>query len=324
MAEALKRANSSYSAPNPSVGCVIVRDGVMVGAGTSEPAGGAHAEIVALREAGESARGATSYVTLEPCNHQGRTGPCSVALAQAGVARVVYGASDPDPNAMGGADRLRELGVEVEGGVLRAECEDAHEQFLWSVTHKRPFMTIKAAITLDGLIARPDGSSKWITGTEARADAQRLRAKRGAVLVGAGTVAADDPLLTARIDGVVNQPLRIVLGGSKRLSGREQVFGADAETWWVRERIEPKMLLTQLYQRGVRGLLVEGGAQTIAQFLAAGVAQEIVLYVGPKTFGSGLVWHGGSGFPDGWNLYDMSKFEHTVRLTYRPTKDPLT
>ncbi len=322
MREALARANQSFAAPNPSVGCVIMRGSEIVGAGSSEPAGGRHAEVVALHQAGDSARGATAYITLEPCNHQGRTGPCSRALLEAGISRVVFGARDPNPGAGGGAEFLRTQGIDVAGGILESECEQAHQQFLWSVRNRRPFVTVKAAITLDGFIARTDGSSKWISGPEARADAHRLRAERGAVLVGAGTVAADNPQLTARIPGVVNQPLRIVLGGADRLTGTEQVLSDEAQTWWVQERIELGTLLTQLDQREVRGLLVEGGAEIIGQFLVAGLARELVLYVGPKTFGSGLIWHGGYLQSSDWHLVDMFNFADTVRLTYRATKDP--
>jgi len=318
MRRALELAGSGFTAPNPCVGCIVIQRGVIVGEGFSKPAGGAHAEVVALRQAGELARGATVYVTLEPCNHQGRTGPCSLALIDAGVSRVVYAVADPSPKAKGGGLVLAEAGVIVESGLMQAEASKIHEQFLFSISHQRPFVTTKAAITQDGFLARMDGTSKWISSAEARLDAHRLRAERGAVLVGRGTVEADNPLLTARIEGVVNQPVRVVLDRSSKLSGTEQVFNEDAETIWVRELGGGiPGLLADLNERGVRGVLVEGGAETIRGFLEAGLVEEIVLYVGNLMFGEGKPWHGGIDPPSGWNLVDSKMFGDTERRTYR-------
>lgn len=317
MRRALELAGSGFSAPNPCVGCVIVQGESIVGEGFSEPAGGAHAEVVALRQAGKSAKGATVYVTLEPCNHQGRTGPCSLALIAAGVRRVVFAVADPSPKATGGGLVLAEAEIIVESGLLAEEASKKHEQFLFSVAHERPFVTVKAAITQDGFLAKLDGTSKWISSPEARLDAHRLRAERGSVLVGRGTVQADNPLLTARVDGVVNQPVRIVLDPSSKLSGSEQVFNGDAETLWIREEAPIPNLLSDLYQRGIRGVLVEGGAETIRRFLESGLVEEIVLYVGDLSFGQGKAWHGGTDPLSGWELSDSTTFGDTERRTFR-------
>ncbi|MGH8918888.1 MAG: bifunctional diaminohydroxyphosphoribosylaminopyrimidine deaminase/5-amino-6-(5-phosphoribosylamino)uracil reductase RibD [Actinomycetes bacterium] len=215
MAEALAVSLEARTrtAPNPWVGCALVPAGddpVVLGA--TEPPGGAHAEVVALRLAGESARGATAYVTLEPCCHHGRTPPCTEALIQAGVTRVVIGTLDPDPLVAGkGAARLRAAGAEVTVGVGAAEVEVVLAPYLTHRRTGRPYVVLKLAATLDGRIAAPDGSSRWITGPEARADVHRLRAESGAIVVGAGTVRADDPALTVR-DADGRDPLRLVLG----------------------------------------------------------------------------------------------------------------
>ncbi|MBX3114032.1 MAG: bifunctional diaminohydroxyphosphoribosylaminopyrimidine deaminase/5-amino-6-(5-phosphoribosylamino)uracil reductase RibD [Fimbriimonadaceae bacterium] len=317
MRRALELAGSGFSAPNPCVGCVIVQGESIVGEGFSEPAGGAHAEVVALRQAGKSANGATVYVTLEPCNHQGRTGPCSLALIAAGVQRVVFAVADPSPKAKGGGLVLAEAGIIVESGLLAEEASKKHEQFLFSVTHERPFITVKAAITQDGFLSKLDGISKWISSPEARLDAHRLRAERGSVLVGRGTVQVDDPLLTARIEGVVNQPVRILLDPSSKLSGSEQVFNEDAETIWIREEVSIPCLLADLYKKGIRGVLVEGGAETIRRFLESGLVEEIVLYVGNLTFGQGKPWHGATDPLSSWKLTDSTMFGDTERRTYR-------
>lgn len=317
MRRALELAGSGFSAPNPCVGCVIVQGESIVGEGFSEPAGGAHAEVVALRQAGKSANGATVYVTLEPCNHQGRTGPCSLALIAAGVRRVVFAVADPSPKAKGGGLVLAEAGIIVESGLLAEEASKKHEQFLFSVTHERPFITVKAAITQDGFLSKLDGTSKWISSPEARLDAHRLRAERGSVLVGRGTVQADDPLLTARIEGVVNQPVRIVLDPSSKLTGSEQVFNEDAETLWIRDEVSIPNLLSDLYKKGIRGVLVEGGAETIRRFLESDSVEEIVLYVGNLTFGQGKPWHGGTDPLSSWKLTDSTMFGDTQRRTFR-------
>ncbi len=319
MARAVKLAQGGFPAPNPRVGCVLVRDGFVVGEGFHDHWGGPHAEVVAL-ESCESAKGATAYVTLEPCNHIGLTGPCSVALLEAGVRRVVYAVSDPNETAQGGAEFLCHEGVEVELGVLEAEARAVNRQFLFAMEHKRPFVTLKAAVTRDGFLAREDGTSQWISSDEARLDGHRLRAERGSVLVGRGTVLSDNPLLTARIPGVVNQPVRIVLDPWKRLSGNERVFDDSARTIWLNrfgdQDLSVDGILEYLFSQGIRGVLVEGGAETLRRFLVLGVGQELVLYHGDMEFGSGKVWDGGWGGLSELPVVDRTMFGSTERVTY--------
>jgi diaminohydroxyphosphoribosylaminopyrimidine deaminase/5-amino-6-(5-phosphoribosylamino)uracil reductase len=290
MRRAIELARRGFPAPNPHVGCVIVAGGAVVGEGWHEYAGAPHAEAMALAEAGDRARGATVYVTLEPCNHQGRRGPCSVALLDAGVARVVYACPDPNPRAVGGAERLRQAGVQVECGLLRDEAEAVAGQFHFAHRAKRPLIVAKVACSMDGRVALPDGASKWITGPEARHEGHRLRAELGAVLVGRGTVQADDPRLTARIDGVVNQPVRIVLDPNARLTGSETVFGTEAETIHVTGLIDLPALVASLYARDVTGVLIEGGPTTLSHFMRAGLVDRLEIFMAPKILGAGAPW----------------------------------
>ncbi|MCK4177371.1 bifunctional diaminohydroxyphosphoribosylaminopyrimidine deaminase/5-amino-6-(5-phosphoribosylamino)uracil reductase RibD [Aciditerrimonas ferrireducens] len=267
-------------APNPWVGCVVLGpEGQVVGEGATEPPGGRHAEVVALEAAGAAARGGTLVVTLEPCSHHGRTPPCVDAVLAAGVRRVVVGLEDPDPRVQGrGLAALAAGGVEVRSG-LRAEAVE--EQLAPYLTHRRtgrPYVVLKLAASLDGRIAAPDRSSKWLTGPEARADVHRLRAASQAVLVGAGTVRADDPELTVRLPGHAEdrQPLRVVLGAvppGARVEPAEQV-GGDLVT-----------VLEDLGRRGVLQLLVEGGAAVAHAFHAAGLVDRYVFYYAPALFG---------------------------------------
>jgi diaminohydroxyphosphoribosylaminopyrimidine deaminase / 5-amino-6-(5-phosphoribosylamino)uracil reductase len=301
MARAIELAAQGFPAPNPHVGCVIAKRGRIIAEGWHEYAGAAHAEVHALRNATESVEGATVYVTLEPCNHTGRTGPCSLALIEARVRRVVIAVSDPNPAAAGGASTLHQAGIKVDLGVLAREASHINRQFLTSASKRRPYITLKAAITRDGFIARPDGTSKWITGEEARQDSHRLRAERGAVLVGRGTVQADDPQLTARISGIQNPPTRIVLDPAAKLAGNEKVFDRSAPTWWYvsdpsrpNQKALPESMadfLQDLDSAGIRGVLVEGGSATLTAFLNAGLGDELVLYEAPVMFKQGLPWH---------------------------------
>ncbi len=304
MLGALELARNGFAAPNPHVGCVIVSNGEIVGEGHSDPAGGAHAEVNALRAAGDRANGATVYVTLEPCNHQGRTGPCSEALIRAGVAAVHYAVADPNPVAVGGAERLREAGIEVHAGLLRQEAMLVHQQFLYSHHVERPFVTIKAGVSLDGRIATASGESKWITGEASRKDAQALRAHRGAVVVGRRTAQVDRARLTVREHEVGNQPARIVIDPRGILPDDLPIFDDQAPSMrFTKQPVRPydrqfsdiPNLLTQLYQEGIRGVLVEGGANTISHFLRAGVVDEIVLYIAPILIGDGPTWLGKFG-----------------------------
>ncbi len=306
MARAIELAAGGFPAPNPHVGCVLVKDGKIVGEGFHTHAGAPHAEAMALIAAGEAAKGATAYVTLEPCKHQGRTPPCSLALIRAGVIRVVIAVPDLNPKAQGGADRLRQEGIEVETGLMNEEAVAVNRQFLFAMRHHRPLVTLKIAMSLDGRIALPSGESKWITGEETRAEGHRLRAERGAVLVGRRTITTDNSQLTARIPGVVNQPTRVVLDPRRKLGGNENVFDDSAPTIRVvapefarpsdvvipcaDDEFDLNMLLSNLFDRGITGLLVEGGATTLGHFVAQNLWDELVAFVAPKILLAGPSW----------------------------------
>lgn len=300
MRRAIRLSQRGWPAPNPHVGCVIARDGEIVGEGFHGFAGGNHAEVEALLAAGHRAEGATAYVTLEPCNHHGRTPPCTRALIQAGIARVVGACTDPNPPAHGGFEILREAGIQVEQGLLEGEAASKNEQFLTAMALKRPRVLVKAAISLDGRVALPTGESKWITGPDARRRAHRLRAECGAVLVGRKTVEADDPMLTARLPGVVNQPVRVVLDPGSKLDTHWKVFDSSAPTLHVVDGalglragaggFDLAALCAALFERGLTGLMIEGGPRTVSSFLRAGLVDAIELFVAPKLLGSGTVW----------------------------------
>lgn len=290
MRRAIEISRNGFPAPNPHVGCVLVHDGEIVGEGFHDHAGGPHAEVVALRNAGERARGATAYVTLEPCNHFGRTPPCSRALIEAGVSRVVVASPEVNASAEGGLARLRAAGIPTEAGVLAGEAEAANVQFMTAVRRGRPYVVVKAAAGLDGRIALPSGESQWITGPEARNEGHRLRAELGAVLVGRRTVELDDPQLTARIPGVVNPPVRIVLDPQGRLNGKERVFDTAAPTRHITGSIHLPELLMGLFTDGITGILVEGGGTTIAHFIKAGLVDAYELFLAPKILGDGPAW----------------------------------
>lgn len=322
MRRAIAISKRGFTAPNPHVGCVIVRDGVVLGEGFHDLAGGPHAEVAAIRNAKVDLNGATAYVTLEPCNHTGRTGPCAQALLAAGIARVVVAVADPNPRAAGGAETLREAGVEVLVGLLAEEAAGANEQFLFAHRHRRPMITAKAAISLDGRIALPNGQSQWITGEAARRDGHRLRAQCGAVLVGRGTVVADDPRLTVRLNRRVNQPARIVLDPSHKLTGSEQIFTGEAETMHVTGEIDLPKLATSWFQKGFTGVLVEGGATTVRHFLAEDLVDRLVLYMAPKILGAGKGWvedliRTDLGETTGWRFEGMKRLGEDLRLCYR-------
>lgn len=312
MRRAIELSSRGFPAPNPHVGCVLVRDGEVVGEGWHEYAGGPHAEVNALTAAGDRARGATAFVTLEPCNHTGRTGPCSEALIRAGVREVVVACPDPNPKAAGGAERLRSVGIPTEVGFLAEEAAAANPQFFFAMQHRRPRFVLKAGVSLDGRIALPTGESQWITGPEARAQAHRLRAECGAVLVGRRTVELDNPQLTARIPGVVNPPLRVVLDPNFRLTGQERVFDDQAETWHITGEIDLPALAERLFQHGVTGVLIEGGATTAGHFLRQGLADRLELFVAPKLLGSGPAWLNGLEIPN------LAQAPEGVFAQYRP------
>ncbi len=264
------------TSPNPWVGCLLVALDGTIYEGATHPPGGPHAEVVALAAAGRASRGATVFTTLEPCSHHGRTPPCSDALIAAGVARVVIGIEDPDRLVAGeGTDLLRAAGIQVDVGI---EAEAVREQLAPYVKHRtsgRPWVVLKLAASLDGRTAAPDGTSRWITGAEARADSHALRAQSDAVVVGAGTVRADDPALTVR-DAEGADPLRVVLGrapeGAKVAPALE--FSGELDD-----------LLDELGRRGVVQAMVEGGAAVAGAFHRANLVDQYVLYVAPALFG---------------------------------------
>jgi diaminohydroxyphosphoribosylaminopyrimidine deaminase / 5-amino-6-(5-phosphoribosylamino)uracil reductase len=334
--------------PNPAVGCVILDPaGEEAGEGFFERPGEPHAEVHALDAAGPRARGGTAVVTLEPCNHHGRTPPCRAALLDAGVARVVYAVAEPIPAHAGGAEALRAAGLEVEGGVLEEEAARGNEAWLLSVRLHRPFVTWKYAASLDGRVAARDGSSRWITGEEARADAHRLRARSDAVMVGSGTVRADDPQLTVRGEAVPHQPLRVVVdthartpAGARVLDGAAPTLvavAAGAGTAHLEGRaavsrlprspqgLDLRALLRLLFvEHEVRSVLLEGGPTLAGSFLAEGLVDRVVGYVAPLAIGGGgppaLAGPGAASIGDArrFRLDEVVRLGPDLRLTARP------
>ena len=311
MARALRLAErGAYTTrPNPMVGCVIVQGEQVVGEGWHQKAGGPHAEVFALQAATEHAKGATAYVTLEPCAHTGRTGPCAEALVAAGVTRVVAAMRDPFPQVDGaGFDRLRAAGIEVQAGLMEAQARRLNRGFLSRVERGRPWMRVKLATSLDGRTAMANGDSKWISGEASRRDVMRWRARAGAILTGAGTVLADDPSLTVRFgdDTAFEPPLRVVLDpglatvarGNVRQGGAPTLYIHTAEAKPPRDvdvqrviapatgsHFDLKAVLELLATRGINEVHAEAGATLAGAFLAAGLADEVLLYVAPVLLG---------------------------------------
>ncbi|MFP5304593.1 MAG: bifunctional diaminohydroxyphosphoribosylaminopyrimidine deaminase/5-amino-6-(5-phosphoribosylamino)uracil reductase RibD, partial [Gammaproteobacteria bacterium] len=297
--------------PNPRVGCVIVRDGAVVGEGWHARAGEPHAEIHALRAAGERARGAEVFVSLEPCRHHGRTPPCVAALIAAGVGKVWVAMTDPNPRVAGqGIECLRAAGIDVEAGLLRPEAEALNRGFVSRMTRGRPWVTLKLAASLDGRTAMASGESRWITGPEARADVHRLRAEAGAVLTGVGTVLADDPQLSCRLgpesrdSGDVRQPDRIVLDAEARVPETAKVWADGARRFWftaepgrvpdgVTRIVSPHAegglaldaVLAELARHDVNEVLAECGPRLAGALLMSGLVDELVLYLAPALLG---------------------------------------
>lgn len=312
--------------PNPRVGSVLLAPaGDVIAEGYHRGAGSPHAEVDALRQAGDSARGATAVVTLEPCNHAGRTGPCAVALIEAGVARVVYAQSDPNPTASGGAQTLRDAGVEVEGGLLAEESAANNEVWSFAMDHGRPLVTWKFASTLDGRSAAADGSSRWITGPEARADVHRLRALCDTILVGTGTAITDNPRLTVRdSDGEplarVLQPLRAVMG-LRTVDPSSAVFD-DAAPTAVLQTQDPAAALAEIFQRDRQHVWLEGGPTLASAFLQADLVDEVIAYVAPALLGAGRNAVAELGITNidqalRFELTDVQQVGNDVRLTMR-------
>lgn len=298
--------------PNPRVGAVLARDEEIVGEGWHERAGEPHAEPIAIRAAGERARGATAYVTLEPCSHHGRTPPCVDVLLAAGVRRVVYAVGDPNPRVNGaGAKRLKDAGLKVESGLLAADAEALNAGFLMRMRHRRPFIRLKTGASLDGRVALANGQSKWITSEEARADVQHWRAQSGAVLTSAATVNADDPRLDVRIEAP-RQPMRVVLDRRRSIRksarilappGEVLVFAAPTASRKagpsdeklgaarverirvVRSHLDLATVFARLAELEVNDVLVEAGSRLAGALFAAGLVDEWLLYIAPKLLG---------------------------------------
>lgn len=275
--------------PNPRVGCVLLDpSGEIVAEGYHRGAGTPHAEIDALTRAGSSAKGATAVVTLEPCNHHGRTGPCALALADAGVARVVFGQVDPNPLAAGGAATLRGAGVDVEGGLLDEEARAVNHAWTFAAEHGRPFVTWKFAATLDGRSAAADGTSRWVSSSAARRDTHRLRGLADVILAGTGTILTDDAELTVRDDDgrpLPAQPLRAVMG-LREVPADRRVLNDVAETVVLATR-DPREALGALHERERRHVFLEGGPTLAAAFLRAGLVDQVVGYMAPMLLGAG-------------------------------------
>ena len=312
MARALRLANKGlYTAhPNPRVGCVIVRDGEIVGEGWHEYTGGPHAEINALQQAGDKARGATVYVTLEPCCHEGRTPPCSDALIKAGVAKVIAAMVDPHSRVAGnGLKQLQEAGIETAAGLLEDQAEALNPGFIKRMRFGRPFVRSKLAMSQDGRTAMASGESKWITSEAARLDVQRLRARSSAILTGVGTVLADDPAMTVRSEEVRNQPVRVVVDthlsmpvDAKMLkepgetyvftcsdnSGKTELEAAGANVVslpYCATDVDLESVLDELGEMEINEVLVETGATLSGGFLRAGLIDELIIYVAPIVMG---------------------------------------
>ncbi len=315
----LARLGRFTTTPNPNVGCVIVRDGEIVGEGYHIKAGGPHAEVHALRMAGEKAQGATAYVTLEPCSHHGRTPPCADALIAAGVARVVASMQDPNPEVAGrGLYRLQQTGIEVSHGLMHSEAEAINLGFLKRMRTGFPYVQLKMAASLDGRTAMASGESQWITSAAARADVQRFRAQSSAILSSSATVLADDPSLNVRWDQLdsdtqhiypqesLRQPLRIVIDSQNRVTPQHKIVNQPGDTWLARlaadeqtwpesteqwvvpgrdNRVDLVLLMMQLAKRQINSIWVEAGAELAGALLQAGLVDELIVYMAPKLLG---------------------------------------
>jgi diaminohydroxyphosphoribosylaminopyrimidine deaminase/5-amino-6-(5-phosphoribosylamino)uracil reductase len=329
MRQAMTLAESvrGRTSPNPPVGAVVLdAAGIVVGSGATQPVGGPHAERVALDEAGPAARGGTLLVTLEPCAHTGRTPPCVDAVLAAGVARVVYAVSDPNPLAAGGDARLRRAGLDVHAGLEADEAaRGALRAWLHSVATGRPFVTWKFASTMDGRVAALDGTSQWISSSISRHDSHRLRAVVDAIMVGSGTVLADDPQLSARLDDgelAQHQPLRVVLDRRHRLPQYARVFDDAAETV-VLDTAVPRFALKALHDRGVRHVLLEGGPTLAGAFVEARCIDEVIAYIAPKLLGAGPAALADAGIATisqalALEVEDVSRLGPDIRVTARP------
>lgn len=344
--------------PNPRVGCVLVREGQQVGAGTHRRAGGPHAEVHALLEAGALAQGATAYVTLEPCSHFGRTPPCADALIQAGVRRVVVAMQDPNPLVAGrGLARLRAAGIQVDVGVLEKQAQALNPGFCRRMAGGRPWVRLKVAMSLDGKVALENGVSQWITGPAARADVQSWRARSCAIVTGVGTLLADDPLLTVRDHDIGRQPLRVILDGHFKSPPQSRIFqtgpvvvvgagshpgreaalrAVGAEIWHCPEpgaeskaqgsgRVDLPALLDRMAQAQLNEIWIEAGGRLNASFLASGLVDEYLIYLAPHILGGAArsAFHEHSivhmSERTACQLQDQRLIGHDLRLIYVPS-----
>jgi len=339
MAQALRLAERGLytTSPNPRVGCVLVKNGALVGEGWHERAGEPHAEVHALRAAGAAARGATAYVTLEPCSHHGRTPPCADALVAAGVARVVVAVQDPNPLVAGqGIAQLRAAGIQVECGLMEVAARELNIGFFSRMSRGLPWVRSKIAASLDGRTALANGVSKWITGAEARSDVQHWRARSCAVLTGIGTVLADDPQLDVRDFETERQPLRVVLDSALHISPKDRIVhggktliytaGADAEKHRALQacgaevatlagangKVDLAGVLRDLAQRGINEVLVEAGATLNGALFRAGLVDELVLYLAPQLLGDAA-----RGMA---NLGELVQLEQRVELAWQDVR----
>ncbi|NGQ97411.1 bifunctional diaminohydroxyphosphoribosylaminopyrimidine deaminase/5-amino-6-(5-phosphoribosylamino)uracil reductase RibD [Brevibacillus sp. SYP-B805] len=322
----LAKGAIGQTSPNPLVGAVVVKDGEIVGMGAHLKAGEAHAEVHALRMAGEKARQATLYVTLEPCSHHGRTPPCCDAILQAGISRVVIATVDPNPLVAGrGIARLREAGLEVSVGLLEQEARRLNEAFFHFISTGTPFVTVKTASTLDGKVATETGHSRWVSGEKAREEVHLMRHRHDAILVGVNTVIADDPALTARLDGTARQPVRVILDTTLRIPLSAQVVTDGKAPTWIfttrraarekrealqqhgvriisdeeRDHVDIHWVLRCLGEQGITTLLVEGGSAVNGAFLNARAIQKVISYLSLKLVGgaSAPTPFGAAGIP---------------------------
>ncbi len=353
LAIGLAEKGRGYTAPNPMVGAVVVRDNQVVGQGWHKGPGLAHAEVNAIDDAGDQARGSDLYVTLEPCNHTGRTPPCTEKILRAGISRVFVGTEDPNPFVAGGGIQfLKERGVRVEVGICRRAAETLIEDFIWYVrNHRRPFVVLKCAATLDGQLATRTGDSKWITNKASRKYVHRLRHWVDAIVVGAGTIRADNPSLTTRLENFDGRdPLRVILDARLSTDPRAKVFTqpsragtlvaisplADPERCALFQRcgvellvlpekegmIDLDCLVEALGQRGVVSLLIEGGGRVVHSALAAGVVNKLFLFFAPKLLGGndGVPMCRGRG-PElmndalGLSRVAVERFDHDILVT---------
>ncbi len=342
----LARRGWGRTAPNPMVGAVVVRDGAVVGEGWHAEFGGPHAEVAALAAAGELARGADVYVTLEPCAHQGKTPPCTDALIAAGVRRVIVAAADSDPVAMGGIAKLRAAGIAVTEGVEREAGEELNAPFFFSFRNAaRPFVTLKLAVSLDGALARGDRTQRWLTGDAARKYVHRIRAGVDAVAVGIGTALSDDPALTVRYGRRPRvAPARIVFDPRGRLPIASQLVrtAKKVSTWIVGDATPPESAaalakagvkrldagglpaqLRAIREAGVRHLLVEGGATLAGALLGGGFVDRLIIFQAPVLLGAGAlpafgVVSPGMGAPEQWRVIERREFGDDLMTTYAP------